>query len=110
MWIFKNEALRLPRSYRDVEPWAAFRPASRRFALGGSVEAETFAHPSAESFPFLRRHQRPSLRHAIDHAIGHSIGYPTPDSPLRATVESKSAKEDPAQRQNSERLPKRNLG
>src|ERR1039457_7250753 len=54
---------------------------------GGWAEAATFSHALPESFPLLR-----------SHVLG-----------ARETTASKSAEEDPAQRQNSKGLPEGNL-
>src|SRR5437660_628557 len=68
----------------------------------GWAEAATSAHALPESFPLLRGHVLP--------AVGHSIGYPTANIGARETAASKSAEEDSAQRQNSNRSPECNLG
>jgi hypothetical protein len=56
-----------------------------------------FAYPLPESFPFLRRHGLPALRHS------------TAKTGTRGTVAPKSAEQDPAQRENPKRLPEGNL-
>src|ERR1039457_5631974 len=68
---------------------------------GGWAEAATSAHALLESFPLLGRHGLP--------ALGHAIGPATAELGAMATVASKSAEEDPAQRQHSKRLPEGKL-
>src|SRR5439155_4822713 len=64
---------------------------------GGWAEAATCAHALPESFPLLRGHMLPALGHA------------TAEFGATGTVESQSAEENPAQCQNSNRLPEGNL-
>src|SRR6266566_8053026 len=72
--------------------------ASLRLVLaGGWAEAATSAHALPESFPLLRGHVLPALGHA------------TAEVGAMETVASKSAEEDTAQRQNSNRLPEGDL-
>src|SRR6266852_299958 len=64
---------------------------------GGWAESEAFAHALPELFPLFRRHVLAALFHA------------TADIGATGTVKSKSAEEDPAQRQKSKRLPEGDL-
>src|SRR6266542_2208625 len=67
-------------------------------ALGGGCADKTaYAHALPELFPLRRGHVVPALGHA------------TTELGAIATVASKSAEEDPAQRQHSKRLPEGNL-
>src|SRR6202162_1219729 len=68
---------------------------------GGWGEAAPPAYPLPKAFPLLRGHVLPAVRHSIGHSTA-KIG-------AIGTVASKSAEEDPAQRQNSKRLPEGNL-
>ena len=61
---------------------------------GGWAEAATCAYALPESFPLLRGHLLPAL------------GHTTAEIGAIETAVSKSAEEDPAQRQNSNGLPK----
>ena len=61
------------------------------------AEAEAFAHALPESFPLFRRHVLAALFHA------------TAETGATGSVPSKSAEEDPAQRQKSKRLPEGDL-
>src|SRR5437899_4309345 len=72
---------------------------------GGWAEAATSAHALPESFPLLRGHVLPALGHALSHALGHA----TAETGATGTVESKSTEENPAQRQDPQRLPEGNL-
>src|ERR1700676_4375084 len=63
----------------------------------GWTEAATSTHAFAESFALLRGHVLPALGHAPS-------GFGAME-----TSASKSAEEDPAERQNSKRLPEGNL-
>src|SRR5712692_4842988 len=67
---------------------------------GGWAEAPAFTHALAEAFALLRGHVRA--------ALGHAIGHATADTGATGTVPSKSAEEDPAQQQESQRLPEGN--
>src|SRR5271157_197635 len=72
--------------------------ASLRLVLaGGRAEAEAFAHALPESFPLFGRHVLATLFHAAA------------ETGATGTVPSQSAEEDPAQRQQSQRLPKGDL-
>ena len=64
---------------------------------GGWAKAATSAHALPESFPLFRSHVLPALGHAAA------------EIRTMETVASKSAEEDSAQRQNSNRLPEGNL-
>ena len=64
---------------------------------GGWAEAEAFSHALPETFPLFRRHVLAALFHA------------TAETGTTGTVRSKSAEEDPAQRQNPQRLPEGDL-
>src|SRR5207245_5345472 len=76
----------------------AFDLASSPLALaGGLAEAATGAHALPESFPLLWGDALTALGHA------------TAEVRAAGTVESQSPEEDPAQRQNSNRLPESNL-
>ena len=61
------------------------------------AEAEAFAYALPESFPLFWRHVLAALFHA------------TAEIGATGTVPSKSAEENPAQRQKSKRLPEGNL-
>src|SRR5712692_4990715 len=72
---------------------------------GGWAEAPAFTHALPEPFALLRGHVRAALLHATRAALLHAtteIGAP-------GTVQSKSAEEDPAQRQDPQRLPEGDL-
>src|SRR2546425_10381030 len=64
---------------------------------GGWAKAATFPYAFPQSFPLLRGHALPALFHA------------TADIGATGTVQSKSAEEDAAQRQDPKRLPEGNL-
>src|SRR5437867_296280 len=68
---------------------------------GGWAEAPAFAHALPESLPLLRGH--------LLAALGHALFQATPEIGATWTVKSKSAEEDPAQRQEPKRLPEGDL-
>src|SRR5713226_731621 len=72
---------------------------------GGWAEAPAFTHALAEAFALLRGH----VRAALGHAIGQALFYATADTGATGTVPSKPAEENPAQQQESQRLPEGNL-
>src|SRR5713226_7219363 len=72
---------------------------------GGRAEAPAFTHALPEPFALLRGH----VRAALGHALGHALFYATAKMGATGTVPSKSADEDPAQQQESQRLPEGNL-
>ena len=71
----------------------------------GHVKPAALAHALTESLPLLRRHGVPPIAHAIGEAIGHAAA----DVRSAGAMPSKSAEEDPAEQQNSQRLPEGNL-
>src|SRR5258708_19880741 len=67
---------------------------------GGWRESPTFAHALTELLALLRVH--------VSAALFHALFNPTAGAGATRTVVSKSAEEDPAQRQNSQPLPEAN--
>src|SRR2546422_936074 len=72
---------------------------------GGWAKAATCAPALPRSFPLLRGHLLPTLGHAVRHALFHA----TADTGATGTVPAKSADEDPAKQQESQRLPEGDL-
>src|SRR4030095_5406536 len=63
----------------------------------------------SESLPLLRSHLVPALADALGDPVRHAIGHAMADTGPVRTVESHSTEENPAQRQQSKRLPEGDL-
>src|SRR6266536_2452096 len=87
------------------------RPAQRGLRLGAhlrirrwhSVPATT--KPLAEFFAFLWRHLFPPFSHAFPHALRHPFSHAMTHMPFSTSRAAPAAEQNPAERQQPERLP-----
>src|SRR5215472_12115469 len=62
----------------------------------------------AEFLAFLRRHLFPPLPHAFSHSLGHTFSDAVTHVPFSTARASPPAKKNPAEKQQSKRLPETN--
>src|SRR5215467_2666415 len=74
----------------------------------GRCSVPATSKPLPEFLAFLRRHLFPPFPHALSHSLGHAFSQAMAQVPFSASGSSPSAKQNPAKKQQSERLPEGN--